>query len=193
MAKTHPCRRLNRVLGLFLLVINTVQAGTWLDLLERDLYSTSTPRQFDLHQGIERQARQHRIAPEWLAAIVLIESAADPCAVSHVGAAGLMQLMPQTARTLGVIDRFNPQSNLAGGADYLAQALKQTNGNIWQAAAMYNAGPGVLKKPVTQWPTETKNYVNKHLLRKLKQFKQKTWRQFVPHYIPWTNSGHCQA
>lgn len=89
---------------------------------------------------IEAAARAFGLDPKLLHALVIIESGYRPGAVSSAGAAGLAQLMPGTARDLGVRDRFDPVENLHGGADYLARQILRF-GDIRLALAAYNAGP----------------------------------------------------
>jgi soluble lytic murein transglycosylase-like protein len=81
-----------------------------------------------------------------LRAVIHAESAFNPMAVSNKGAQGLMQLMPGTAGDLGVTDAFDVAQNIGGGAKYLAQLLKDFNGNIQLATAAYNAGEGAVQK-----------------------------------------------
>jgi len=81
-----------------------------------------------------------------LRAVIHAESAFNPMAVSNKGAQGLMQLMPGTADDLGVTDAFNVSQNITGGAKYLAQLLKDFNGNTQLATAAYNAGEGAVQK-----------------------------------------------
>ncbi|MBK7162374.1 MAG: lytic transglycosylase domain-containing protein [Sphingomonadales bacterium] len=80
-----------------------------------------------------------------LDALIWAESKYDPLAVSHAGAAGLGQLMPDTAKDLGVSNRFEPYSNIIGAARYLRQMLDRF-GVIHLAVAAYNAGPGTVRK-----------------------------------------------
>ena len=80
-----------------------------------------------------------------LDALIWAESKYDPLAVSHAGAAGLGQLMPDTAKDLGVSNRFEPYSNIIGAARYLRQKLDRF-GVIHLAVAAYNAGPGTVRK-----------------------------------------------
>jgi len=89
------------------------------------------------------------------------ESAGDPLALSNKGAQGLMQLMPGTARELGVNDSYSPGQNLQGGANYLARMLSKYDGNLDLALAAYNAGPGNVEKAGNQIPNfpETRRYV----------------------------------
>ena len=89
---------------------------------------------------IRAAARAHGIDASLLAALVHVESGFDRWAISSAGARGLTQLMPATARELGVDDLFNPEQNVNGGADYLAQQLREF-GSIRLALAAYNAGP----------------------------------------------------
>ena len=90
---------------------------------------------------IARAAAAHGLDEKLLHALVLTESAYQPAALSPAGAGGLTQLMPDTARELGVDDRFDPVQNLRGGADYLARQLLRF-GDLRLALGAYNAGPG---------------------------------------------------
>ena len=91
--------------------------------------------------AIAEAAARHGLDAKLLQALVLTESAYRPDAVSPAGAAGLTQLMPATARELGVTDRFDPVENLRGGADYLARQLSRFR-DLRLALAAFNAGPG---------------------------------------------------
>ena len=86
-------------------------------------------------------ARANDISPHLLEAVVWQESRWNPGAISRAGAIGLAQLMPGTARDLGV-DPRDPIQNLSGGARYLRQQLNRFDGNVEKALAAYNAGPG---------------------------------------------------
>jgi len=91
-------------------------------------------------KAVAQAAATHGLDPKLLHALVIVESAYRPRAVSRVGAGGLTQLMPATAAALGVHDRFAPETNLLGGADYLARLLLRF-GDLRLALAAYNAGP----------------------------------------------------
>jgi soluble lytic murein transglycosylase-like protein len=111
---------------------------------------------------IEQAAANHGLDAKLLEALVSAESGFDPRARSRAGAMGLTQLMPGTARELGVTDPFDPVQNLNGGAKYLAKMLERF-GSTELALAAYNAGPGRVEQAGNQIPnfTETKNYVRK--------------------------------
>jgi len=92
-------------------------------------------------QALQEIARANDISPHLLEALVWQESRWNQTAVSRAGAIGLAQLMPGTARDLGV-DPRDPIQNLAGGARYLRQQLNRFDGDVEKALAAYNAGPG---------------------------------------------------
>ena len=89
---------------------------------------------------IRRAAERHGVDPLLVHAVVRAESGYDPRAVSRKGAAGLMQLMPETARRYGVTDRFDPATNLDAGVRHLRHLLRLFGGNLSLALAAYNAG-----------------------------------------------------
>jgi len=104
----------------------------------------------------------HGLPPGLVAKVMGSESSGDPRAVSPKGAQGLMQLMPGTARDLGVTDPFDPQQNVMGGSQYLRQLLDMFGGNLQLALAAYNAGPEAVKKHGGIPPyKETQDYVSK--------------------------------
>ena len=111
--------------------------------------------------AIEEIARTYALESALIHAVVTVESAYNPTAISKKGAAGLMQLMPETAQRYGVADRFDPVQNLHGGARYLNDLLKMFNGNLNLTLAAYNAGENNVIKYGHQIPPfqETRNYV----------------------------------
>lgn len=110
---------------------------------------------------IERAARAAGVDASLLHAVIRAESAYNPKAVSPKGAAGLMQLMPATARRYGVADRFDPDQNVLGGALYLRDLLARFDGQLELALAAYNAGEGAVQKYGGRIPpyAETQRYV----------------------------------
>jgi soluble lytic murein transglycosylase-like protein len=107
----------------------------------------SIPLNLDAYgDEIAAAAKEYRIDPALLRAVIHAESAFKRYAVSDKGAQGLMQLMPGTAADLGVGDPFDAGQNIRGGADYLAQLLKQFNGDEQLATAAYNAGAQNVQK-----------------------------------------------
>ncbi|MCC6586124.1 MAG: lytic transglycosylase domain-containing protein [Bryobacterales bacterium] len=115
----------------------------------------------ELATPINVAATREGISPELIRAVIAKESAFTPCAISNKGAQGLMQLMPATAAALGVMDPFNPEDNVNGGAKYLKQLLSRYSGDLRLALGAYNAGPARVDQYGDVPPiAETQNYVN---------------------------------
>lgn len=105
-------------------------------------------------------AGRYHLDPSLVYAIIKVESDGHQYAVSSAGARGLMQLMPGTAREMGVTDIFDPAENIAGGTQYLSKLLDLFDGNLTLALAGYNAGPGNVKKYGGVPPfNETQDYI----------------------------------
>ncbi len=120
-----------------------------------------------IESAVARASEKYSIAPELIKAVIKTESAFDPQAVSPVGAQGLMQLMPGTAKELGVENPFDTEQNVMGGTRYLRMMLDKYDGDLDSALAAYNWGPGNLdRRGAEAMPEETRNYltrVKKHL------------------------------
>ncbi len=111
---------------------------------------------------IRTAATQHGVDEAIVRAIIHAESSFNPNARSRVGAQGLMQLMPPTARRFGVSNAYDPTQNIHGGVQYLAWLLKRYNGDLTLAAAGYNAGEGAVDKYKGVPPySETRRYVER--------------------------------
>lgn len=107
-------------------------------------------------------SKQYGVNPGFVRAIIHAESAFNPLARSRKGAMGLMQLMPGTAKDMGVMDLSNPEQNIKGGVRYLAGLLQTFSGNETLAAAAYNAGPGAVTRYGGIPPyEETQTYVKR--------------------------------
>lgn len=110
--------------------------------------------------AIRATAYRHGLSPAFLAALVRAESGFNPRALSSAGAQGLGQLMPATARALGVVDPFDPRENLDGSARYLAAQLSRF-GSVRLALAAYHAGPERASAGLHATPASTRRYVRR--------------------------------
>src|ERR1700759_5475557 len=95
---------------------------------------------------IDRYAAQYRVDPVLVRAVIQVESDFNPRCVSNKGARGLMQLMPETARDYGVRNVFDPEENIRGGIQNLAELLARHRGDLRRVLAAYNAGDGAVAK-----------------------------------------------
>lgn len=131
-----------------------------------DRTQTKTKPNLKMASGIEkwddtivRIAQEEKVDPNLVRAVMSQESGGKPFARSRAGACGLMQLMPDTARQMGVKSIFHPEENIRGGVRYLKEQLEKF-GRVDLALAAYNAGPGAVERHHGVPPySETKNYV----------------------------------
>ena len=121
---------------------------------------TMNRSEWDKH--ITRYAKEFGVDENLVRAVIRVESANNPNALSRKGAMGLMQLMPGTAKMLGVKDAWDPEQNIRGGIKYLSQLSDKFNGDVVKMLAGYNAGPNRVDQYKGVPPfAETQNYVKK--------------------------------
>lgn len=138
---------------------------------------------------IRASASRHGVDPGLMKAMMHTESAFNPNARSPVGAQGLMQLMPATARRFSVSNPWNPADNIEGSAKYLAWLLKRFNNNVEYAVAGYNAGEGNVDKYNGIPPfRETRNYVKNVMSRYHNLYKNDSGLLVGPGNAPSTNT-----
>jgi soluble lytic murein transglycosylase-like protein len=116
----------------------------------------------EIDRSIEAAAARHAVDPNLVRAIIQVESNFNPAAVSRKGALGLMQLMPATARQLGVANAFDPEQNVDAGVRHLRELLNSYGGDLQLSLAAYNAGAGAVQRNNGIPPyTETRDYVDR--------------------------------
>jgi soluble lytic murein transglycosylase-like protein len=136
------------------------------EVVEAIAAAEAAPGPHDPRALAQEVARRHGLDPALVLAVMGVESAFQPDAVSPKGAQGLMQLMPATAKELGVTDPLDPLQNADGGARYLRDLLARYDGDVEKALAAYNAGPGAVARHRGVPPyRETQAYVRKVLER----------------------------
>jgi soluble lytic murein transglycosylase-like protein len=128
---------------------------------------TEDDHELDVQSVLREAARRHGVPVKLVLAVAEVESALVHTRVSGTGAMGLMQLMPATARELGVRDPFDVRDNADGGARYLKQLLASYRGNVQRAVAAYNAGPARVpaRGALLRLPGETRVYLARVVAR----------------------------
>ncbi len=129
---------------------------------EKNSGPSSRPRttRQEIDRLIKKVAARHNLPARLIRAVALAESGLDPTAESARGAQGLMQLMPETAREMGVEDPFEPLQNLEGGSLYLKRLLTKYGGDLEKALAAYNWGPGRTDRlGISKIPLETSAFI----------------------------------
>jgi soluble lytic murein transglycosylase len=125
------------------------------------IYRDDNPAR-QLEDLIQHYARRFRLESALVKAVIKVESDFDAKVISRRGAQGLMQLMPETAREVGVTDPFDPDQSIYGGTYYLRRMLDRFNSNLDHALAAYNAGPNAVQQYGGVPPfNETRDYVIK--------------------------------
>jgi membrane-bound lytic murein transglycosylase B len=113
----------------------------------------------DMRTIIDKASATYGVDKGLISSVIQAESDFDPNATSPKGAMGLMQLMPDTARGLGVSNAYDPEQNVMAGTRYLKSLLNRYNGDVKQALAAYNWGMGNLERSTGKLPEETRNYI----------------------------------
>lgn len=127
-----------------------------------------------LETTVQDVSEKHDVPQSLIYAMITIESAGDEEAQSSEGAIGLMQLMPSTARAMGVEDPLDPHQNIHGGTKYLQKMLSKYDGDLSLSLAAYNAGPGNVDKYGGVPPfEETKRFI-KRVRQAFEQFKRES-------------------
>ena len=154
------------------IVTSPMQARTQTVLHQKEAPPVTSKKE-DIRFGsiIQQAADRHQVEPALVRAIIMAESSYNPRAISKKGAKGLMQLMPKTAESLGVIDSFNPEDNIHGGVAYFRKLMNQFDGNVEFALAAYNAGSRNVRKYQGIPPFNATRYYVKKVLQYYQTYK----------------------
>lgn len=150
------------VTGKNIIYVDVTEEAKETDSTSEKTTSATSMKKTKYDAYFKKAAQRYGVSESLLKAIAKAESNFNAKDVSSAGAKGVMQLMPVTARSLGVKDVFDPEQNIMGGAKCIKQKLKEFNGNVRLALAAYNAGSGAVKRHGGV-PSYCKNYINKVL------------------------------
>jgi soluble lytic murein transglycosylase-like protein len=163
-ADPTPAGRRARPAGPQAVLVSSVSPQTTqtLPAASSDMGAAEQANRQKIEQMIRETSARYNVDPALIRAVIETESNWNSKAVSRRGALGLMQLVPGTARQLGVNNAFDPKQNLDGGVRYLHTLLERYNGDLDRALAAYNAGPGAVDRARgVPWYRETREYVRK--------------------------------
>ena len=143
-------------------------------VLPKNKISPVRNKKDDLFFGsiIQQAADLHEVDSALVRAIIMAESGYNPKAISKKGAKGLMQLMPKTAESLGVVDSFNPEENIYAGVEYFKKLMTRFDGNVEFALAAYNAGSRKVRKYQGVPPFKATKYYIKKVLQYYQTYKE---------------------
>lgn len=153
--------------------LKSVEVAKWDKSKELRADLQDEPEKPRFNEIVVKAARRYRVDPALVHAIIRAESSYNPKAISRVGAKGLMQLMPMTARELGVVDILDPHQNIDAGVRYFSKLLEQFNGNVKLALAAYNAGSGKVRQYRGVPPYKETRFYIKKVYKYYRDHKQK--------------------